>query len=182
MRDASLDLTGNDASKKANISQLKEFYLQRLAKNQPQIAAQLGAQMQRPRGDPAQPEASGQSTARPTFNAAATPAAAPVKDIEDLEIMCNNCFNLISSTDAGNCTGDAGSCPVALRAGSGQGTSKPAGQIQMLDLKLQKLRAALEARLQDSASRVPVMRHLTQLRYHIDSAVKWAPGCQRSVL
>lgn len=47
----------------------------------------------------------------------------------------------------------------------------------MLDMKLQKLRAALEARLQDSSSRVPVMRHLTQLRYHIDTASKWIPGC-----
>jgi hypothetical protein len=47
----------------------------------------------------------------------------------------------------------------------------------MLDMKLQKLRVALESRLQDASSKVNVMRHLTQLRYHIDTAVKWVPGC-----
>merc|ERR1719221_2212875 len=49
--------------------------------------------------------------------------------------------------------------------------------IGLLDLKLAKLRSALEARLQDSSSKVNVMRHLTQLRYHIDTAIKWTPGC-----
>jgi len=103
--------------------------------------------------------------------------ATGTKDIEDLEIMCNNCFNLIRSSEASSCTGDSVACPVALRAGSGEGTAKPSGQIQMLDLKLQELRAALEARLQDASSKVNVMRHLTQLRYHIDTAAKWVPGC-----
>jgi len=176
IRETSLDLTAGDAtSKKANISHLKEFYLQRLAKNEPHVAARLGAQMQKQ--DRAQPEASGQHVARPTFPTTMSSPNAPVKDIEDLEIMCNNCFNLIKSSEAGSCTGDPGACPVALRAGSGEGTAKPSGQIQMLDLKLQKLRAALEARLQDASSKVNVMRHLTQLRYHIDTAAKWVPGC-----
>jgi hypothetical protein len=176
VREASLDLSSGDAtSKKANISHLKEFYLQRLAKNEPHVAARLGAQMQKSGGDPAQPQASGQSVARPTFPSVAQTTGA--RDIEDLEIMCNNCFNLIKSSEASNCTGDPGACPVALRAGSGEGTAKPSGQIQMLDLKLQKLRTALEARLQDASSKVNVMRHLTQLRYHIDTAAKWVPGC-----
>merc|ERR1719221_1162167 len=49
--------------------------------------------------------------------------------------------------------------------------------IGLLDLKLQKLRAALEARLRDSSAKVNVIRHLTQLRYHIDTATKWSVGC-----
>jgi hypothetical protein len=182
IREASLDLTG-DASKKANISQLKEFYLQRLAKNEPGVAARLGAQMQNHSGDPAQPQASGQQVARPTFASPTVPTTAPLKNTEEqsseLEIMCNNCFNLVRFSEVSSgfvecpyCAGQGSEAGNASRAGSGEG-----GQIQMLDLKLQKLRAALEARLQDQSSRVPVMRHLTQLRYHIDTAGKWIPGC-----
>merc|ERR1719353_2144364 len=107
-------------------------------------------------------------------------AATPVKETEDIEIMCNNCFNLIKASEAeahsmvcylkaSGVAGDAAICPPARESGT--------GAITMLDLKLQKLRAALEARLQDQSSKVNVMRHLTQLRYHIDTAAKWIPGC-----
>jgi hypothetical protein len=170
IREASLDLSSGDASsKKANISHLKEFYLQRLAKNEPHVAARLGAQMQKHGGDPAQPQASGQQVARPTF-----PMICPTvgKDAEEVEIMCNNCFTLIKASEAA-----AHSETCYFDASSGADPQKPSTQIQMLDLKLKKLRAALEARLQDASSKVNVMRHLTQLRYHIDTAAKWVPGC-----
>merc|ERR1719458_882154 len=108
---------------------------------------------------------------RPTFSMAAA------KDIEDLEIMCNNCFNLIKSSEASSCTGDPAECPLAMKNGGKSVMEKPQGMLGLLDLKLQKLRSALEARLQDSSSKVNVMRHLTQLKYHIDTAVKWVPGC-----
>jgi len=170
IRESSVDVSG-DAAKKTNIGHLKEFYLQRLAKSEPNTAARLGAQSSFPVGDAAQPQASGQHAVRPGF----IPGAP--RDIEDLEVMCNNCFNLIRSSEASQCTGDK-SCPLALRAGTtGTPAERPSSTIALLDLKLQKLRAALEARLQDSSSKVNVMRHLTQLRYHIDTAAKWVPGC-----
>jgi len=93
-------------------------------------------------------------------------------------VMCNNCFNLIRSSEAADCTGDPSGCPIACRSGSGDGPAeKPSGPVAVIDLKLKKLRVALEARLRDSSSKVNVMRHLTQLRYHIDTASKWTPGC-----
>mmetsp|Transcript_9211 Transcript_9211/g.29245 ORF Transcript_9211/g.29245 Transcript_9211/m.29245 type:complete len:463 (-) Transcript_9211:161-1549(-) len=172
IREAAMDMPGDAASKKASIGHLKEFYLQRLAKSEPAAAARLGAQLgSAAGGDAVQPQASGQQIARPTF--AASGAA---KDIEDLEIMCNNCYNLVRSSEASSCTGDPTECPVASKSGGSPG-ERPAGAIGLLDLKLRKLRAALEVRLQDSSSKVNVMRHLTQLRYHIDTAVKWVPGC-----
>jgi len=171
IREAPLEIPG-DASKRTSIGHLKEFYLQRLAKNEPNAAARLGAQLSGSAAvDAAQPQASGQHVARPTFSASA------VKDIEDLEIMCNNCFNLIKSSEASSCTGDPAECPLAMKNGGKSVMEKPQGMVGLLDLKLQKLRSALEARLQDSSSKVNVMRHLTQLRYHIDTAVKWVPGC-----
>lgn len=179
IREATVDIPG-DVAKKTNISHLKEFYLQRLAKNEPGAAARLGVQLGSSGGDAVQPQASGQQIARPTFSAsaasAAAAAAAPaVRDLEDLEIMCNNCFNLIKSSEASSCTGDPRDCPTACR--SGATGEKPSGAVGLLDLKLKRLRAALESRLQDSSSKVNVMRHLTQLRYHIDTAIKWVPGC-----
>jgi len=171
IREVPLEMPG-DAAKKTSIGHLKEFYLQRLAKNEPNAAARLGAQLSgSAAGDAAQPQASGQHVARPTFSMAAA------KDIEDLEIMCNNCFNLIKSSEASSCTGDPAECPLACKNGGKSVMEKPQGMLGLLDLKLQKLRSALEARLQDSSSKVNVMRHLTQLRYHIDTAVKWVPGC-----
>merc|ERR1740123_1659959 len=98
-------------------------------------------------GDAAQPQASGQKNARPTF------APAVAKDIEDLEIMCNNCFNLIKSSEASSCTGDPTECPLACKNGGKSVMEKPQGMLGLLDLKLQKLRSALEARLQDSCSK-----------------------------
>lgn len=173
--------SGGDAAKKANINNLKEFYLQRLAKAEPQVAARLNAtapatpQFTSGGGGigALQPQASGQAVSRPNF---ATASAGQTKDIEDLEIMCNNCFNLIKSSEASSCTGDPAGCPIAQRSGS-TGGARPSGQIAVLDMKLQKLRAALEGRLQDASSKVNVMRHLTQLRYHIGTAEKWTPGC-----
>jgi len=177
------------AAKKANITNLKEFYLNRLSQNEPQTAARLGAglnaSIKSSLGagasvdmiDHGQPKASGQRAAqRPAYGGG---GGAP-KDIEDLEIMCNNCFNLIKSAEMANCNGDCDTCPVAARAGGhagAAGAARPAGQIAVLDAKLSKLRAALESRLQDQSLKVNVMRHLTQLRYHIDIAAKWGPSC-----
>jgi len=168
IREAAMEMPGD--AKKTSIGHLKEFYLQRLAKTEPNAAARLGAQLNSTGSDAAQHQAGGQHVARPTF-----PMPAP-KDIEDLEIMCNNCFNLIKSSEASSCTGDPTDCPLACRNGSNP-AEKPTGMVGMLDLKLQKLRSALESRLQDANSKVNVMRHLTQLRYHIDTAAKWTPGC-----
>jgi hypothetical protein len=170
---------------KQSIENLKEFYLDRLAKREPRVAARLNASLQAqrapaPRVDTAQPQASGQllqqgsgSGQRPTFHG----SAAAGGDIEDLEVMCNNCFNLIKSSDAANCTGDASTCSAAQRFGLAAGSERPKGTIAVLDMKLQKLRVALEERVQDSESKLALMRHLTQLRYHIDTALKWTPGC-----
>lgn len=178
--EASMSIAGGDAaSTKTDISQLKEFYLQRLAKNEPHVAARLTAQMQKYSvGDPAQPQASGQRDVppslpnagqRPTVPSAAQASAA--KDGDELEIMCNVCFTLIKASQV-----DAHTRYCYMDRQSG-GAKKIADPIQMLDVKLQKLRTALEGRLQEASSKVNVMRHLTQLRYHIDTAAKWVPGC-----
>jgi len=169
IREAAMDMPGDAAAKRTSIGHLKEFYLQRLAKTDSGAAARLGAQLGAATVGDVQPQASGQQIARPTFETGA------VKDVEDLEIMCNNCYNLIRSSEASSCTGDPKECPLASRSG-GQG-EKPTGATGLLDYKLRKLRAALEARLQDPSSQVNVMRHLMQLRYHIDTAIKWVPGC-----
>jgi len=159
IRESSLDASA-DGSKKTDISHLKEFYLQRLAKTEPSAAARLGAKGNGP--DALAATQASSQVARPTFK------PAEPKDVEDLEVMCNNCFTLIRASEAPthNCldTPDA--------AGE-----KPNGPVALIDLKLKKLRVALEARLRDSSSKVNVMRHLTQLRYHIDTAAKWTTGC-----
>eukprot|EP00927_Polykrikos_kofoidii_P065391 TRINITY_DN61147_c0_g1_i1.p1 TRINITY_DN61147_c0_g1~~TRINITY_DN61147_c0_g1_i1.p1 ORF type:complete len:444 (+),score=89.14 TRINITY_DN61147_c0_g1_i1:178-1509(+) len=175
-RDTSLDVSVG-GSKRANIDHLKEFYLERLKKNDTGVAARLSSPSPLS-GDVAQPQASGQHNARPTFGGCGSKAAT-VKDIEDLEIMCNNCFNLIKTSEASLCSGDPSSCSLALRSGTTNAQTYSSNQQRglhaLLDLKLQRLRLALEARLQDSSSKVNVMRHLTQLRYHIDTAAKWCP-------
>lgn len=171
IRAAALEVPG-DATKTTNIGHLKQFYLQRLAKTEPNAAARLGAVQGAFGGGDVQPQANLQGAARPTFT------SGMIKDIEDLEIMCNNCFNLIRSSEASSCTGDAKECPVACKNGNQLiPNEKPVGMIAVLDLKLQKLRAALEARLTDPNAKVNVIRHLTQLRYHIDTATKWSVGC-----
>jgi len=167
IREGSMDTTG-DGGKKTDIGHLKELYLQRLAKTEPNVAARLGAKLCQ---GGVQPQASGQQVARPSFG----PAAA--RDIEDLEIMCNNCFNLIKSSEAASCTGDPASCPTACRNGGCEAAERPKGPLAVIDLKLKKLRIALESRLRDTSATVNVMRNLTQLRYHIETAAKWTPGC-----
>lgn len=184
------DIQMDAPTKKSDISHLKEFYLQRLAKKEPKVAARLAGNaysMQLPVGnagnlaaetvDPAQPQASGQHGVRGPC-AEKCSNADTIKDVEDLEVMCNNCYSLIKSSEAGSCTGEPSGCPIAQRSGGATGAApKASGAGALLDLKLQKLRAALETRLQDASSKVNVMRHLTQLRYHIDTAAKWTPGC-----
>jgi hypothetical protein len=79
----------------------------------------------------------------------------------ELEVLCNNCFTMIKASESAQhglicCKQESFADPIVL-----------------LDMKLGKLRLALEGRLQDSESKLPLMRHLTQLRYHIDTALKW---------
>merc|ERR1712007_4896 len=65
-----------------------------------------------------------------------------------------------------------GTCPLADAS-----TQRPSGTIALLDMKLNKLQAALEKRLQESdPQKVSVMRHLTQLKYQIGTAKKWNPA------
>lgn len=158
---------------KKTIGHLKEFYLQRLAKAEPAVAARLAVQVSAPfQPAPFTPVSSlGQRASRPTFTSSSP------GDIEELEIMCNNCFTLIKSSEASSCTGDHSSCPIAQQGGSMSSSGRPTSQLALLDLKLQRLRSSLELRLADASSKLNVMRHFMQLRYHLDTAAKWAPGC-----
>eukprot|EP00928_Gymnodinium_smaydae_P010875 TRINITY_DN14098_c0_g2_i1.p1 TRINITY_DN14098_c0_g2~~TRINITY_DN14098_c0_g2_i1.p1 ORF type:complete len:439 (-),score=101.17 TRINITY_DN14098_c0_g2_i1:300-1616(-) len=190
IRDTSLDV-GSSRPGRTNIGHLKEFYLERLAKKEPEAAARLGGYV-RPAGGSmdisvgscgGQPQASGQTAPthclsnRPAFGAAmSTQAPPPVKDIEDLEIMCNNCFALVKMTEAVGCSGDTENCGTAQRLLQQGMRQRAENGIGLLDYKLRKIRAALETRLQDTDNKVNVMRHLTQLRYHIDACSKWKIG------
>jgi len=142
--------------------------LNRLSKSEPSAASRLSAKLGGG-ADIAKPQANGRAVARPTFTREA------MRDIEDLEIMCNNCFSLIKSSEAANCTGKPSECSLAKRNGANTAT-RPTGAAGLIDMKLAKLRAALESRLSDTGSKVNVMRHLTQLRYHVDTALKWTAG------
>mmetsp|Transcript_73948 Transcript_73948/g.186373 ORF Transcript_73948/g.186373 Transcript_73948/m.186373 type:complete len:427 (+) Transcript_73948:118-1398(+) len=164
IREPSIDISGG-VSKKTDISHLKEFYLQRLSKTEPGVVARLGnrsAAFSQDSAEAAQPQASGQHVARPSFNKSAV-----VTNTEELEVMCNNCFTLIKASEA-----EAHGAQCYQR-----NETQAAGPAAVVDMKLKKLRVALEARLRDSNSKVNVMRHLTQLRYHIDTASKWTAGC-----
>lgn len=158
----------SDPAKKNSIGHLKEFYLQRLAKAEPAAAARLGAGTQGSlnSGELGQAPPLTNQVCRPTFTADAAEQGG-----EDLEIMCNNCFTLIRSSEAAE---HGNTCFINLNRPE---AGNPAKSVAVLDMKLAKLRSALEARLQDAGSKVNVMRHLTQLRYHIDTATKWVPGC-----
>jgi len=159
----------SDPEKRNSIGHLKEFYLQRLAKAEPAAAARLGAGAQGAltAGELGQTPFRASQVRRPTF----TRDVAEQGEEEDLEIMCNNCFTLIRSSEAAE---HGNTCFFNL---SRPEATKPGRAVAVLDMKLAKLRSALEARLQDAGSKVNVMRHLTQLRYHIDTATKWFPGC-----
>lgn len=163
-REGVLSMPTNDASKKANISHLKDFYLKRLANNNndgpPGAGGRTAMMNQTAPGGFQQPAATGQRItrpSRPTFTDGVE------KNAEDFEIMCSDCFTFFPSSKAHlhKCTPSEGA----------------QGQIGLLDAKLHKLRAALEVRLNDAAVKVNVMRHLTQLRYHVDHAVQWKMGC-----
>jgi hypothetical protein len=134
-------------------------------------------------GGGAQPQASGQLLAQkksdsrqrfliggPTTSAQANKS----NNYQDLEVLCNTCFTLIKASETDQ--HGPGSCVPASSSAAGNDQTPP-DAIALIDLKLQKLRVALEGRLQDSESKLPLMRHLTQLRYHIDTALKWTLGC-----
>mmetsp|Transcript_83419 Transcript_83419/g.223202 ORF Transcript_83419/g.223202 Transcript_83419/m.223202 type:complete len:464 (-) Transcript_83419:112-1503(-) len=168
----------NTSGEKPTMANLKDFYLKRLSS---QADAAAGPK----RADPAdqKPAAVGQ---RPTLGAAAAaPASKPQRptmnkakstDVEDLDVMCNTCFELIKTSEAARCTGSCDTCEFAGRS-TGVRPSQPDGLFGVLNMKMHQLRAALEQRLRDTSTKVNVMRHLTQLRYHLDTALKWTVGC-----
>lgn len=191
-RGVALEMESWIASTRADISQLKEFYLDRLANRE---FAELGpktialgpkvALLCKERADTATPRTSNvrrfvtcpSDVSQPHANGAYARlgicskdhlATAHVQDVEDLDITCNKCFNLIKLSEAPNCNGQPASCTVRANGGA-------TSPFELLDMKLRDLRAALQVRLLDASSKVDVMRHLSQLRYHIDTALDWAP-------
>lgn len=164
IREGAMPIATTDATKKANISHLKDFYLKRLANNEPGggpgAGGRTSAMNQTAPGGFQQPQATGQRITRPSRP---TFSADGAKNAEEFEIMCSDCFIFFPASQAHlhKCTPSEGA----------------QGQIGLLDAKLHKLRAALEVRLNDAAVKVNVMRHLTQLRYHVDHAVQWTMGC-----
>lgn len=155
----------SQTSKKPNISHLKEFYLKKLAKTEPAAAARISAQASlnalAATASAGQPQASGQrrkTLLRPSFMNNKMCA-----DDEELEVMCSHCCTLI---------------PVRSICRHICKTVSPEDKgIALFDLNLKKQRVALEVRLLQAGAKVNVMRHLTQLRYHIDTCAKWTYGC-----
>mmetsp|Transcript_14410 Transcript_14410/g.25355 ORF Transcript_14410/g.25355 Transcript_14410/m.25355 type:complete len:438 (+) Transcript_14410:63-1376(+) len=168
VREAGLDSSNglSNSTTKSSISNLKEFYLQRLSRNEPSVAARLAAKADGNGGS----RIPVRNSRRPSTSQLDGTAGGP-KKVEEMEVMCTNCFNLLKASDA-----SSDSHPCALGTCS-PATQRPLGNVELLDMKLQSLRAALEARIQDNENKVNVLRHLTQLRYHITTAGKWSRGC-----
>mmetsp|Transcript_32738 Transcript_32738/g.76119 ORF Transcript_32738/g.76119 Transcript_32738/m.76119 type:complete len:389 (-) Transcript_32738:190-1356(-) len=160
---------------RVSIGILKDFYLERLAKSEHgggggSGATLLGSKLNTVQIGATAPAKEASPASRPTFPPGAT------RDIEDIEVMCNNCFSLIKSSEASQCSGTPADCTLACRSGNSS-AALAMGPLARQDLKLQRLRGALEARLQDKNVKLSIMRHLTQLRYHLDTALKWSQGC-----
>mmetsp|Transcript_25315 Transcript_25315/g.58819 ORF Transcript_25315/g.58819 Transcript_25315/m.58819 type:complete len:547 (+) Transcript_25315:158-1798(+) len=185
-RPAGRDLrAGSPAMDKRSIDELKEYYLQRLAKNPHGVPLRNSLS---PLGPRPTVDSIG-SSRRPSTDALRGPFMRPQssisevrttanvdQDIDDIEVMCNNCCTLIKASEApfhdcvgGRATAVAGGCTAKEE-------SRPIDGLSQLDLKLRRLRESLEKKLQESMGQVNVMRHLTQLRYHIDTALKWQGG------
>lgn len=142
---------------KGNISRLKEFYIRRLSQSDSIPAPALARLRQRsPRsnwdGSPRSPRTSPRQS--PRNLEAESPEAIYEKYV----------------------TGSKAIVPTwPLQIEKVQGYSKVGPRIEMLNAKLISLRAALESRILDGSSQSNVLRHLTQLRYHLDCALKWGP-------
>lgn len=137
-----------------DVTHLKEFYLQRLTRTQ-----ELASPGLEPNG----------SEAEVKLHLKAPPV------LEDVEVMCNICLNLVIVHDAVKCTAD----PVQHKCETSMQVRQAGifGQLELLNSKLKNLRAALESRLLLADSNIHVMRQCTKLRYLIDTALNWAPGC-----
>lgn len=97
------------------------------------------------------------------------PRSEPIVEtnVEDVEIMCSNCFTLMNVADAGShargCVSSAQKC----------------GSIDEINnAKLEKLSEALLIKMEkETGSQINHVRHLTQLQYHLDTARKWVRNC-----
>lgn len=108
---------------------------------------------------------------RPTFM--------PLKksDIEDVVVSCNNCFSMVPASEAHKCSGDQATCPLAMKVGPGERAGEqPTGPFGVLDTKLKKLQAYVEARLSSIDPEQLPARHLVCLKYHIVAALQWSTG------
>lgn len=147
--DTGLELRSeSDLYMKGKISRLKEFYLRRLSQSDTAAVARLRARSPRSNlGSPRQ------------LSPRQTPRSL---DAELTEAIYEKQTNSNSK---------AALSPATMEKLG----SKVGPHIEMLNAKLISLRAALESRILDGSSQSNVLRHLTQLRYHLDNALKWAP-------
>lgn len=142
----------SDLYDRGNISRLKEFYIRRLSQNDGVAPAMARLRQSRsPRSNFGSPRTSPRQTPRSS-------------EVESPESIYEKYV-----------TGKASLPTWPPPVGNTNGLSKVAPRIEMLNAKLISLRAALESRILDGSSQSNVLRHLTQLRYHLDSALKWGP-------
>ena len=53
----------------------------------------------------------------------------------------------------------------------------PSEQVALQNTKLENFRNAIDERIKVSQLKANVMRHLTQVRYHLNIAIEWSIGC-----
>ena len=154
-----------------NVEEIRNFYLKRLQQSQnttrlptssqtminskPQAQGTLGSVASTSVGS----GSTSTSSHRPRFT------AEMLKSEKEVDVMCNLCFEMVKSS---NVTTHARLCEALVA---------PPNPIDQLDMKLKKFRSALEARLCADQSNKHNLRTWTNLKYHLDAALKWTVGC-----
>eukprot|EP00397_Hematodinium_sp_SG-2012_P010834 GEMP01010960.1.p1 GENE.GEMP01010960.1~~GEMP01010960.1.p1 ORF type:complete len:390 (-),score=66.10 GEMP01010960.1:2072-3241(-) len=155
------------SAKKANIDHLKDFYLKRWATQESARTSHggtgtLGSTFVG-RNYASVPRGSGVSSRAPR-----APVAPPQETtVDEVEAMCNNCFSILKANDA---AAHGMQCLTS--------SQKCENTNEIFNAKLKKVSQELSTRMtSEAASKIHHVRHLTQLNYHLQTAIKWVPGC-----
>lgn len=190
------------SSKRVNVNMLKDFYIKRLEVQKQNQASDAstgrglsstqtssssiagGGYSSNPTGGAAgaaarNGAASSSSRARArialpkstdTTNLSGTEGGMSGEENQQNLVLCLNTGALLD-TETANAGG--GATANGATSTEGGGGSSEENQLTVFDIRLSSLKGVIESRIAASGLKATVMRHLTQVKYHLETAEKW---------
>ncbi|CAD7934194.1 unnamed protein product [Amoebophrya sp. A25] len=160
------------AEKRVNVNVLKDFYMKRLETQKNAFGATAGSGSGTAGGVGAGVSGAGGSSSSTAFYKRPRIALPKSDETVDGLVLCLNTGDLVNPDSMKpSAQMGVGGAPLNLDS------LPPDEQVGSFNQRLENFLKTLNERIEKSSLKANVMRHLTQVRYQLDVALRWTMGC-----